>query len=94
MLDTEFWNRNGTRDRGHGDDATTLLSVNVTFDDYENIEAAVLELLELRKTIGEELQSCGDSDRRTIAHGAGMHRDREPEVTARTGEVLAGDGAE
>ena len=71
-----------------------LLAVNMTFDDYGNIEAAVSELLELCKMILQELQSCGDSDRPTIAHRAGMHRDREPEVTARTGEVLAGDGAE
>ncbi len=71
-VNMEFWDRHGARDQGHSDDATLLLAINMTKDDYPEIEKAVLESLTLRKMIWDEMESCCSSGRARIDRGRSL----------------------
>ncbi len=79
-VNMEFWGRHGARDQGHSDDATMLLALNMTSEDYAEIEKAVLESLTIRKMIWDEMESYCESGRAIIYRGQSAHRDNKPAV--------------
>lgn len=60
-VDMGFWERHGDRDQGHSDDATTLLAMNITEQDYDVIEEEVYNSLALRKLIWDECKEICES---------------------------------
>lgn len=72
-VNMEFWERHGVRDQGHSDDATMLLALNMTEEDYPDIEKAVFESLAIRKMIWDELKVYCESEGRALV-------DRRPHV--------------
>ena len=55
-INTEFWDRHGDRDQGHSDDATLLLALHISPENYQEIETEVRNSLTLRKLVWDELQ--------------------------------------
>ena len=55
-----FWERHGERDEGHSNDATTLLCINTESNAYFSIEEAVIDSLNLRAAVWDELEKICD----------------------------------
>lgn len=61
-VDLEFWGRHGERDQVHSDDATTVLSMNTTFEEHAEIAQSVKDSLNIRAIIWDELEKICDSE--------------------------------
>lgn len=59
-VDMGFWERHGHRDQEHSDDATTVLCMNCTASDYQTIEEAIRDSLNIRAIIWDELEQICD----------------------------------
>jgi len=55
-IDMSFWDRHGERDQDHSDDATTVLCMNTDSSEHQAIEEAVIDSLNLRAMVWDELE--------------------------------------
>ena len=55
-IEMGFWERHGERDQEHSDDATTLLCLSTNETEHKEIEEAVLDSLNIRAMIWDELE--------------------------------------
>jgi len=55
-IDMGYWDRHGNRDQEHSDDATMVLCMNTTFEEYQDIKEAVIDSLTLRARIWSDLE--------------------------------------
>ncbi|WP_345980459.1 iron-containing redox enzyme family protein [Sulfurimonas sp. HSL3-2] len=66
-IDMGFWNRHGERDQDHSDDATTVLCMNTDENEHKEIEEAVMDSLNLRAMIWDELERICDAKYQDIS---------------------------
>jgi len=59
--DMTYWDRHGERDQAHSDDATIVLCMNTSEDEYQAIQEAVIDSLSLRARIWSELEEICDA---------------------------------
>ncbi len=59
-VNIDFWERHGTRDQEHSDDATTVLCMNCDETQHKQIEEAVRDSLNIRAIIWDELEQICD----------------------------------
>lgn len=59
-VNIDFWERHGTRDQEHSDDATTVLCMNCDSAQHKQIEEAVRDSLNIRAIIWDELEKICD----------------------------------
>jgi pyrroloquinoline quinone (PQQ) biosynthesis protein C len=60
-VDMGFWERHGERDQDHSDDATTVLCMNTDENEYKELEQAVMDSLNLRAMVWDELEKICDA---------------------------------
>jgi len=60
-IDMGFWERHGERDQEHSDDATTVLCMNTDETEHKALEEAVVDSLNLRAMIWDELEKICDA---------------------------------
>lgn len=61
-VDLDFWGRHGERDQTHSDDATTVLSMNTTPEEHDEIAQSVKDSLNIRAMIWDELEKICDTE--------------------------------
>lgn len=59
-VNIDFWERHGPRDQTHSDDATTVLCMNCNASNYQELEEAVKDSLNIRASIWDELEKICD----------------------------------
>ncbi|SFV69047.1 Alternative dihydrofolate reductase 3 [hydrothermal vent metagenome] len=60
-VDMEFWGRHGERDQEHSNDATTVLAMNTNDGEYSELKQSVIDSLNIRHQIWNELEEICDS---------------------------------
>lgn len=61
-VNLEFWGRHGKRDQEHSDDATTVLCMNTTPQEHDEIAQSVKDSLNIRAMIWDELEKICDAE--------------------------------
>lgn len=56
-----FFNRHGSRDQSHSDDATLVLAINLCEENYTEVAHEVENSLFLRKLVWDELEALCDA---------------------------------
>jgi pyrroloquinoline quinone (PQQ) biosynthesis protein C len=65
-VDMTYWDRHGSRDQAHSDDATVVLCMNTAEEEYQAIKEAVIDSLSLRARIWSELEEICDAKYATL----------------------------
>lgn len=65
-VNIDFWERHGPRDQAHSDDATTVLCMNCDASNYQELEEAVKDSLNIRAIIWDELEKICDEKYNTV----------------------------